>query len=357
MLRVLFVTRAKGTHGGGMERLNEEMINAMVGAGVRAKVVAHLGPRMLAPLFILSSLPRVLKAARRVDVVHLGDPLLAVVGWVIKKILHKRVVMTVHGLDILYPSFWYQLYLGLFLSSVDTFLAISHYVAALLRDRGLGHKTTILPPGITDYLYQPHYTRKNLEQLLQCSLKGKKVIFTSGRLIPRKGHAWFISHVLSRLPPSTIYVIAGAGPERQHILEAAKTGNMISQLYVLGRIPAASLAVLSNTADAFVQPNISVAHDGEGFGLVLLEAALCQCPVFAAQLEGIPEAIAMGKNGILLPSGDASAWIACLTRFLENPEAHAPSGAQARAYTLSHYAWDRVVHTYIKVFTTAALKI
>ena len=44
-------------------------------------------------------------------------------------------------------------------------------------------------------------------------VKGKFVLITVGRLVKRKGHAWFIEHVLKNLPNHYIYLIAGDGPE------------------------------------------------------------------------------------------------------------------------------------------------
>ncbi|MDR1601380.1 MAG: glycosyltransferase [Tannerella sp.] len=53
--------------------------------------------------------------------------------------------------------------------------------------------------------------------------------------------------------------------------------------------------------DAFLMPNIPVEGDMEGFGLVCLEASACGTLVFAADIDGIPDAVRNGKNGFLLP--------------------------------------------------------
>jgi glycosyltransferase involved in cell wall biosynthesis len=71
--------------------------------------------------------------------------------------------------------------------------------------------------------------------------------------------------------------------------------------------------LLLKGADLFVQPNIPVSGDIEGFGLVTVEAAMRGLPVVASELEGIAEAVVDGVTGLLLPPADTEAWIAALT--------------------------------------------
>ncbi|MEX1997093.1 MAG: glycosyltransferase family 4 protein [Candidatus Andersenbacteria bacterium] len=355
--RVLFVTRAKNNQAGGMERLSHELIKAITHTNLAVDVIAHYGRRYTAPLFVITCLPRVWRQAKKADVVHIGDPLLALVGWVVKKFLHKPVVMTVHGLDVTYPHPLYQLYLQIFLPSADQYIAISRHVKSLLRRRGLGQRVTVIPPGITDKLYNPHYTRQDLSHVLGSNLANKVVLLTTGRLVPRKGHAWFITHVLPTLPSHVVYVIAGEGQEKDHIIRVSKRAGLHERVHVLGRVTDEALAILTNTSDAFVQPNIAIEGDTEGFGLVLLEAAICARPVFAANLEGIPDAITPGKNGVLLPSGNKQAWIVALEKFIATPHQHVPTGMEARQYTYNYFAWQKIVEQYRTVFSTVTMPV
>ncbi|MEJ0072837.1 MAG: glycosyltransferase [Candidatus Saccharibacteria bacterium] len=56
------------------------------------------------------------------------------------------------------------------------------------------------------------------------------------------------------------------------------------------------LYALYNASDLFVMPNIPVANDIEGFGLVATEASSCGTPVIGSDLEGIKDAVTVGKD-------------------------------------------------------------
>lgn len=330
-MKVLFITRAYGKNKGGMERLSYEMIDAVSSEpNVTAQVIAYSGSRSLSPLFNLTALPRAISQAKQADVVHIGDPMLAFLGWVVKKITRKPVVVHVHGLDILYPNFFYQLYLKLFFKKFAAYFCISNYVGQLLTTH-YSLKAQILTPGISDRYFDPAIKPTS----------DKKVLFTAGRLVKRKGHAWFIKHVLPKLPKNVIYVIAGDGPERENLRSLSLHFGSVK---LLGKVSENQLKILYNTADAFIQSNIPVPGDAEGFGLVLLEAALCQRQVFASNIDGIPDAIHDGQNGTLLPPLAPDTWAAALNAFLKNPRPN----PQAREYTLNNFSWKNQAPRYIK---------
>jgi glycosyltransferase involved in cell wall biosynthesis len=332
-LKILYITRSAGSVGG-MERLAEEYIAALQKRDdIELTVIAHRGSRYLLPLFLLTACARALIAARRADIIHLGDPLLAKIGWFIKKIHSKPVAITIHGLDVTYANPLYQLYLRLFFRHLDAYFPISKFTKSLLEKYHLRGHVQVITPGIVDRLYQPQELQPN-------------ILFTAGRLVKRKGHAWFITHVLPHLSAEIKYSIAGDGPERENILRAAREVNVADRVQLLGRVSEEKLRELYNSAAAFVQPNILVAGDCEGFGLVLLEAALCERAVFASRLEGITDAIHEGKNGILLPAENAQAWITALTEYLHNPT----SQPHARQYTLQAFSWPIRAEEYINAF-------
>lgn len=348
---ILFVTRAYSPNSGGMERLSYKLIQAVSNSkSVKTQVIAHHGSRRTSPLFIFYSIPKVLSAAKDADVIHLGDPMLSFTGWLVKLIFKKPVAVTVHGLDISYPNPLYQLYLKLFFRRLDTYLPISQYVNTLLEQLNVKGSRHVINPGIHDRFYDPTITRQQLNPLLKRNTNNHTILFTGGRLVKKKGHAWFISNVLPHLPPNTLYIIAGNGPERDNIQHAAVKNSRTKQVILLGRVSEKNLKILYNTVDAFIQPSINVKNDVEGFGLVLLEAALCNRPVFAANIEGIPDAIQDGKNGILVTGDNSQAWVKTLNTFISQQKNSSPAVTSSpRTYTLNKFSWDDTAAQYINV--------
>lgn len=359
-MNILFISRAYGKHAGGMERLSYELIKMFPEA---KRIVNETKPgknllstRLQSIIFTMSVLPQAILASKNVSVVHIGDPVLSFVGWCIATIWHVPVIVTVHGLDISYSNFIYQLYLRIFFRSFTQYIAISEYAKNLLQMHHVNGNITVIPPGVTDHFIANKYSRNDLGKLLYRNVENRIIFVTTGRLIARKGHTWFIKNVMIRLPRTALYAIAGDGPERDRITALIKSLKIDDRVVMLGRISHVNKKILLHTADAFIQPNIPVIGDAEGFGIAPIEAALCERKVFASNIDGIPSAIHNGKNGTLLPPKETTAWINMLIKFMEHPLSQEPSGKDARAYTLATFSWEIIAQKYQDVFQSSITK-
>ncbi|MGB2695849.1 MAG: glycosyltransferase, partial [Dehalococcoidia bacterium] len=182
-----------------------------------------------------------------------------------------------------------------------------------------------------------------------------RLLLTVGRLIERKGVAWFVREVLPNLSPNVVYAVAGAGPEAGHIRAAAQQAGVDARVRLLGRLPDALLAAAYHAADLFVMPNIPVLGDLEGFGLVALEASASGLPVVAANLEGITEAVQNERNGFLILPRAADAYVETLQRLLSLPQDQLRSiGKAFRDFTVREYSWSRTAERYIEVISQIA---
>jgi glycosyltransferase involved in cell wall biosynthesis len=70
--------------------------------------------------------------------------------------------------------------------------------------------------------------------------------------------------------------------------------------------------------------------DNEGMPVSLMEAAACAVPVVATAVGGVPELIADGVTGLLIPPNDAGALAAALGRLLDEPGLRTRLGKAAR---------------------------
>jgi glycosyltransferase involved in cell wall biosynthesis len=307
--------------------------------GVRRQVMAMPGSQRNLVWWLPVTALRAAVAARRVEVVHLGDAVLSLVGVLVKVISRTPVVMTVHGLDLTFPSAVYQWYLRWFCRP-DLVIANSGTTAEQARAHGLG-PVVVVPLGVDDRkLAAPEELPPEIARLRKA---GKRIVLTTGRLVARKGVAWFVAEVLPWLPDDVVYVVAGEGNARPAIEAAIATFGMHDQVILLGRVSDAQRDSLYANADCFVMPNVVVPGDMEGFGLVALEASVTGLPVVAARLEGIVDAVHDGRNGVLVETRDTAGFIKAVLEVLEYPPERR---AAIREYTLSHFSWQAMADAY-----------
>jgi glycosyltransferase involved in cell wall biosynthesis len=127
--------------------------------------------------------------------------------------------------------------------------------------------------------------------------------------VERKGHAWFIEHVMQKLPNEYIYLIAGQGPQEESIRKLIQKLELKQRVLLLGSVSEEEKNCLYQLADLFVMPNIKVKNDQEGFGIVILEAGSYGLPVIASNTEGVSDAVIHGKTGPLIDEKNAQGFI------------------------------------------------
>ena len=76
------------------------------------------------------------------------------------------------------------------------------------------------------------------------------------------------------------------------------------------------------------------------FGIVYLEAWLYDKPVIGAAAGGVPEVIADGVTGYLVPFGAVAALADRIARLLADPALRARLGAAGHAAVLREHTWD-----------------
>lgn len=86
----------------------------------------------------------------------------------------------------------------------------------------------------------------------------------------------------------------------------------------------------------------------EGFGITAIEAGACGRVVLASGLEGLKDAIQEGKNGFLLPSGNAEAWINKIKELLADDNFRREFGEKAKAYVQDNYSWKHISKKYLE---------
>jgi phosphatidylinositol alpha-1,6-mannosyltransferase len=310
----LFVTRKFPPSVGGMETLSEMVWDALQQAEQGSRLIAYGGANDLRLLLWFGLTPfRVAARLARgdVSVVVVGDALTYAVLAPVLLVSRVRHLTLVMGLDLTYPHVLYRASVLPLLRRAQRVLAISSATAEQAKAVGVpAERIRIFRLGVPGAPPSaPSHAAANAQVVARWALPtDARLVLTLGRLVRRKGARWFVTEVLPGLPDDVHYLLAGRGPEQDAIEQAAQVAGVGSRVHLLGRVTDEERELLLHGSHLFVQPNISVPGDMEGFGLVTIEAALRGLPVAAADLEGIKDAVLPDVTGFLLPGGDAAAW-------------------------------------------------
>jgi phosphatidylinositol alpha-1,6-mannosyltransferase len=236
----------------------------------------------------------------------------------------------------------YQKWLPTVFRSLDAVLPVSRATGAACSTRGASPEIIYVQPnGIQLNRFSSIQERDWLQNTLEVPT-GSFFLISVGRQVKRKGSAWFVEHVLPLLPDSVQYVIVGTGPEDASILRAAERAGVSARVHPLGRVSEEDLPLALHSADLFVMPNVPVPGDMEGFGVVMLEAALCGLPTIAACLEGVADVVVDGQNGHLVDPLDAEGFASHIRAYVEDPASLRALSGRATAFTTDRFAWPAV---------------
>jgi glycosyltransferase involved in cell wall biosynthesis len=105
--------------------------------------------------------------------------------------------------------------------------------------------------------------------------------------------------------------VLGEGPERASLEALARGLGVENRLFLPGRVP--DVASWLRRASVYVQPS-----RWEGFGLAVLEAMVCGLPVVATRVSSLPELVADGDTGVLVPPDDPDSLARGIVRALSD---------------------------------------
>jgi glycogen(starch) synthase len=80
----------------------------------------------------------------------------------------------------------------------------------------------------------------------------------------------------------------------------------------------------------------------DSFGIVYLEAWAYCVPVIGCHAGGVPDVIDDGRDGLLVPFGDAAALSSAVESLLADPDRRRAMGKRGRSKVEAHFTWDRI---------------
>lgn len=144
----------------------------------------------------------------------------------------------------------------------------------------------------------------------------------------------------------TYFLIVGDGPMKEEWMAQARAAGVATQFRWAGYQQ--DVASLLPGCDLFVHPSLE-----DAFPTVLLEAMAASLPIVATNVGGIPEIVRNGVTGTLVPPGDAAALASAISPLLWNDMAREEMGRFGRARVEKEFstgAWiERLENVYAEV--------
>jgi glycosyltransferase involved in cell wall biosynthesis len=133
-----------------------------------------------------------------------------------------------------------------------------------------------------------------------------------------------------------LYIVGGPAGDQRVAPEEARRLGVEDRVELVGRVSQVELAAWYRRAQILVSPSLY-----EGFGLPAAEAMACGTPVVASDGGALPEVVADGETGVIVPAGDAPALAGALATLLADPARCVEMGTAGYRRVVDRFTWPR----------------
>lgn len=170
------------------------------------------------------------------------------------------------------------------------------------------------------------------------------VWLTVGRFFEMKDYPNLLRAFARTASEGTVLWIVGHGEEEAAAKRLATELGIDARVRFLGVVD--DVSALMEAADGFV-----LGSRWEGFPMVLLEAQASGLPVVATRVGGIPELVADGRTGLLVPPENAAALAGAMDDVVGMaPDERQEMGRAGRQRTVDRFDIGRIVDRWLEIY-------
>ena len=181
---------------------------------------------------------------------------------------------------------------------------------------------------------------------------GAPVLVNVGALVAHKGQRYLIeamTTVLREVPDGHL-VIFGEGELRTALERQIRDLHLEKHVLLAGF--RADVLQLMKSADLFVMSSVT-----EGLGSTVLDAMAMKLAVVGTHAGGIPEAVAEGETGLLVPPADPRKLAAAIVKLLKDPARRARMGAAGQARVSEQFGVGRMLQRTMDLYERASREL
>lgn len=306
-------------------------------APVRASSGEHVGTLRRAG-YAISSMAAARRWKRRLVVIA-AHPHLAPVALLCRTVSGAPYAVWCHGIEVWGPM---RSVVALALRKADAVFAPSGFTAERVE-----HAAN-LPRGsvkVISHCVPPEATQHAVSE----ATRRPDLVMTVGRLSP--DHAYKGIDTLIRVwprikanrPSASLWVI-GDGPDRNRLERESASLGLDGAVRFLGRLSDEELMDAYLRASLFAMParhRLGPHPEGEGFGLVFIEAGAAGLPVIGGRGAGVEDAVIDGVNGLLVDPWDDDEIAGAVLRILEDGKLRERLSLGGRELAASRFSYGR----------------
>jgi phosphatidylinositol alpha-1,6-mannosyltransferase len=255
--------------------------------------------------------------------------------------LHQLPWMAIeHGRQ---PARWELMLKRHYLARASVVICVSEYTKKRLCAMGVTPKAVqVIPNGADPVRFRALPESVTTATRQKLALSGNRIVATVGNVSDRKGQDLVIQalpQVLAKFP-DVHYVCAGLPTNRAIYQSLAERLGVADHVHFLGPLDADAIPALLNCTDVFAMTSRHTRDQWEGYGIAVVEAALCGVPAVVSGNSGLSEAITHGETGLAVDAGNPFSTATALIALLSNEPLRRQMGEAARQRALREQTWQ-----------------
>jgi phosphatidylinositol alpha-1,6-mannosyltransferase len=259
-------------------------------------------------------------------------------------------VAIAHGSEFCGCSGWQSRAVRTAFGRATAVVFVSEYTRRHLHAAGVRTRADhVVPNGADSVRFRVLPEAESISIRTELGLPQGPLLVTLGNVTERKGQ----DVVVRALPaihdrvPAVHYAIVGLPTLGEKIRRLAKELGVADHVHLLGRLDDARVVRLLNAADLFVMTSRRTADgDVEGYGIAVVEAALCGKPAVVSADSGLVEAVEEGRTAVVVPQDDPTATAEAVMSLLVNDSRRLRMGELARLRAEGEQTWPGRVQRY-----------
>ena len=280
------------------------------------------------------------------DIIHAHDWLVSVAAEAVKDKLQIPLITTIHateygrnnGIHSLMQTEIHRKEEQL-INSSDSVIVCSEYMKNELISifNVTEEKISVFPNGVDPLMIQEK--SGSLQVNRHHGDTHSHIIFSVGRIVKEKGFETIIeaAPIILERYPTVLFIIAGKGPMLENYRQVVREKHLETNIRFIGFINDDERNHLLKQCDIVVIPSLY-----EPFGIVALEAMICNKPTVVSNTGGLKGIIEHGETGLTMLPGNPGSLAKEVLTLIENKQLAKEIAKKGKLMVTTTFSWEKV---------------